>query len=131
MPETFQRIQVLEPGTTQILREGPRTGAEKAPEQVPETFDSNASVVLCLVYAAILTILAGRRLHAAILRTAGIKSHRAPLDRFARLFVSYADRLLDAFGDLLSKCRSYLRDLAETLARQALDPNIYLSLIHI
>ena len=85
----------------------------------------NASVVLCLVYAAILTILAGRRLHAAILRTAGIKSHRAPLDRFARLFVSYADRLLDAFGDLLGKRRSYLRHLAETLARQALDPNIY------
>ena len=85
----------------------------------------NASVVLCLVYAAILTILAGRRLHAAILRTAGIKSHRAPLDRFAPLFVSYADRLLDAFGDLLGKRRSHLRHLAETLARQALDPNIH------
>ena len=86
---------------------------------------ANESVVLCLVYAAILTVLAGRRLHAAILRAAGTKFHRAPLDRFARLFVSYADRLLDAFGDLLGKRRSHLRHLAETLARQALDPNIY------
>ena len=86
---------------------------------------ANEAVVLCLVYAAILAVLAGRRLHAAILRAAGTKFHRAPLDRFARLFVSYADRLLDAFGDMLGKRRSHLRHLAETLARQSLDPNIY------
>jgi hypothetical protein len=39
---------------------------------------------------------AGRQLHAIILRAAETKFHRASLDRFARLFVSYADRLLAA-----------------------------------
>ena len=86
---------------------------------------ANESVVLCLVYAALLAILAGRRLHTALLRAAGTDLHRAPFDRFTRLFVTYAQSLLDAFGDLLHKRRSHLRHLAETLARQALDPNLY------
>ncbi len=86
---------------------------------------ANESVVLCLVYAALLAILAARRLHAALLKSAQTEHHRAPLDRFARLFVTYADCLLDAFAVVLHKRRTHLRHLAEILARQALDPNIY------
>ena len=88
-------------------------------DQMPS---QNPHVVQALIYAALLTLAASRRLHRALTARWKLPKERVPFDRWSALIAAIAERLLDAMihragrSDLLHRLESFLRN-------EALDPN--------
>jgi IS4 transposase len=81
-------------------------------------------IVEALLYAAVLTLLASRKLLLAACRWATLAEERVPFERWARLFVSSASDFLAIILDSALMARERERRLLPFLAREAPDPNV-------
>jgi IS4 transposase len=86
-------------------------------------------VVEIFLYAAVLVVLLSRTLLHAVCRWGTLKIERAPIERWARLFVSAAPTLLTIMLDPLHMARHREPALIRFLAAEAVDPNVHRKLL--
>ena len=92
----------------------------KSQYRMEEFRSNNGNVNLCFIYAALLSLLVSRKLHAAV--ASSFRSRRVPHDRWSRLFAAISTELLrlcanrDAGGTLTGELLFFLKS-------EAPDPN--------
>lgn len=82
----------------------------------------NPHVVQALIYAALLTLAASRRLHRTLTARWKLPKARVPFDRWFGLFAAVAERMLEAMFHRSGRA-ALLHRLETVLRHEALDPN--------
>jgi len=84
---------------------------------------SKTVVVEALLYSALLTLVASRRVLAVVRKHLRLAGDRLPAQRWAAVFVSVAHALLLIVTRRLARVRGALRDVTRLLLHEAIDPN--------
>lgn len=84
---------------------------------------SKAVVVEALLYSALLTLVASRRVLAVVRNHLRLAGDRLPTQRWAAVFVSVAHELLLIVTRGLARVSGALRDVTRLLLHEAIDPN--------
>lgn len=89
----------------------------------------NEAIVQCLLYAAMITAIVARGLRDAILRALPKAQRRIPRRRFAAVFSTIANRLLEFIAARLAGEAHPVKCLLDYLIHESVDPNVSRRLI--
>ncbi|MDD5309061.1 MAG: IS4 family transposase [Deltaproteobacteria bacterium] len=95
----------------------------KSQYRIEDLPSGKRAVVESLVYAAVLTLIASRRLLAEVRRKLGRLADRVPKQRWAAIFAAIAQDLLVLMARPPRETRLHARLVSEMVLHEAIDPN--------